>query len=313
MLAASTAADVEYIAHAGEEKLAPPHSKAAYRLAAEHKLDYLKLDLRETKDGHIVMQHDDNLYATMRWKEKVARLTLEEIQKKGRCVTRSEYKNETITTLTEALEIAKGMRKGLWLDFKYFTPKFAAKVFRRLDEAGYGPEKLIVATWSRPALKWVQQNRPEVRRVAHTYIKKKDDGYHVNATKTGEAGEVVCATESDVAAALDAFGKALGLYGFNLPSAWARDPKRTGYNTSPELIAAVKARGYWVSIWFVFHPEGGEFYRKAGADAFVTNCKANTFAPGNAEPSEGKGISRQRRARRRCGRSDVARPPRAEA
>ena len=285
---ASAAADVEYIAHAGEENLAPAHSKAAYRLAAEHKLDYLKLDLRETKDGHVVMQHDGNLYATMRWKEKIANLTLEEIRKKGRCVSRGGYKNETITTLTEALEIARGMRKGLWLDFKYFTPKFAEKVFRRLDEAGYGPDKLIVATWNRNALKWVQQNRPQVRRVAHTYIRKLDDGYHVNATKTGEPGEVVCATESDVAEALDALGKALGLYGFNLPSAWARDPKRKGYNTSPKLISDVKSRGYWVSIWFVFHPEAGEFYRKAGADAFVTNCKANTFASGNEKSGEGK-------------------------
>ena len=105
--------NIEYIAHQGEEALAPSHSRAAYRLAAEHGLDWLKLDVRETKDGHVVLQHDATLKATMGWDEKISGLTLAEIVAKGRCRTRTAYTNETITTLTDALEIAKGMRKGL--------------------------------------------------------------------------------------------------------------------------------------------------------------------------------------------------------
>ena len=54
---------------------------------------------------------------------------------------------------------------------------------------------------------------------------------------------------------------------------------REGYDTTPALIADLKRRGYWIAIWFVYNPKAGEHYRKAGADAFVTNCKANTFPP----------------------------------
>ena len=62
-VALSALADVQYVAHQGEEKLAPNHTKEAYQFAADHKLDYLKLDIRETKDGVIVLQHDDSLKA----------------------------------------------------------------------------------------------------------------------------------------------------------------------------------------------------------------------------------------------------------
>ena len=58
---------ITYIAHQGEEALAPSHSKAAYRLAVEHGLDYMKLDVRETKDGHVVLQHDATLKHVMGW------------------------------------------------------------------------------------------------------------------------------------------------------------------------------------------------------------------------------------------------------
>ena len=269
---------VEYIAHQGEEALAPSHSRAAYRLAAEHGLDWLKLDVRETKDGHVVLQHDATLKATMGWDAKISGLTLAEIVAKGRCRTRTAYTNETITTLTDALEIAKGMRKGLWIDFKHFTPTFAAKVFSRVAAAGYGDDRLMVATWNRKALKWVRDNHPGVRRIAHTYIQKDGGGFRVNATASGEGGDVVCANETEVAEALDAHGKALGLHGFNLPAPTYRG--RKGYDTTPWLIAEMHRRGYWVSIWFVNNAAAGEFYRKAGADAFVTNCKANTFPEG---------------------------------
>ena len=268
---------VTYIAHQGEEALAPSHSKAAYRLAVEHGLDYMKLDVRETKDGHVVLQHDADLWATMRWREKIANLTLAEIRAKGRCRTRTPYTNETITTLPEALEISKGMRKGVWIDFKHFTPNFARKVFSQLDAAGYPDDRIIVATFTKPALVWVKENRPNVRRVAHTIITQDAAGFHVNDGK-----ERVYANEKEVADALDAHGRELGLYGFNLPAPTFRG--RKGYDTSPALIADLKRRGYWTSIWFVYNPEAGAFYRKAGADAFVTNCKANTFP--SASPSE---------------------------
>ena len=265
---------ITYVAHQGEEALAPSHSKAAYRLAVEHGLDYMKLDVRETKDGHVVLQHDATLKHVMGWDMPIRKLTLAEILEKGRCKPRGGYTNETITTLQEALEISKGMKKGVWIDFKDFRPPFAEKVFRMLDEAGFGPDRVIVATFNKPALKWVQANRPAVRRVAHTFIKRlPNGGFKTNAGDPDE--DRVYPTLDAVGDALERHAKDLGLYGFNLPHVFSKG--KLLYTTPPAFVKRLRKAGYWISIWFGYDSGTAEYYREVGVDAFVTNCKANTF------------------------------------
>ena len=268
---ASAEDPISYIAHQGEEALAPNHSKPAYRLAVEHQLDYLKLDLRETKDGHVVLQHDATLKATMKWDVKISDHTLAEIRERGRYFARGGYTNETIVTLQEALEIAKGMRKGVWFDFKHFTPAFAEKVFRIADEAGYASDRIIVATFTKPALRWVQTNRPDVRRVAHTFIRKVKGGFQMNA---GDDRKVYPSVDA-VAEGLESHARDYGLYGFNLPHIFRNG--RMLYHTPPSLVKRLHDSGYWISIWFAYDAGTAEYYREAGADAFVTKCKAYTF------------------------------------
>ena len=267
---------MSYIAHQGEEALAPSHSKAAYRYAVKHKLDYLKLDVRETKDGHVVLQHDGTLKAIMNWDVRIKDCTLAEIREKGRCRPRGGYANERIVTLPEALEIAKGMRKGVWIDFKDFSPKFAEKVFANIADAGYKDDKVIVATFTKAALRWVKQNHPGVRRVAHTFIRRlPEGGFRTNA---GDEQKIYPTVEA-VGDALEAHARDLGLYGFNLPHIFRRG--KMLYHTPPALISRLRRAGYWLSIWFAYDPMTAEYYRSAGASAFVTNCKAHTF-PENA-------------------------------
>ena len=276
---------ISYVAHQGEEALAPSHSKAAYRLAVEHGLDYMKLDVRETKDGHVVLQHDATLKSTMGWDVPIRKVTLAEIRER-RCKPRGGYTNETITTLQEALEISKGMKKGVWIDFKDFRPQFAEKVFRLVDEAGYDADRVIVATFNKPALKWAQENRPAVRRVAHTFIKRlPEGGFKTNAGDPDK--DRVYPTIDDVGDALEAHAKDLGLYGFNLPHVFSKG--KLLYTTPPELVKRLRKAGYWISIWFAYDSDTAERYRKVGVDAFVTNCKANTFP--SAKPKDsGKAV-----------------------
>ena len=74
------------------------------------------LDRRNAEVLAVVLQHDATLRQTMGWDARIDSLTLAEIREKGRCRTRTVYTNETIATLPEALEIAKGMKKGVWVD-----------------------------------------------------------------------------------------------------------------------------------------------------------------------------------------------------
>ncbi|MBQ6914274.1 MAG: hypothetical protein IJQ65_01025 [Kiritimatiellae bacterium] len=75
--------------------------------------------------------------------------------------------------------------------------------------------------------------------------------------------------------ALEAHARDFGLHGFNMPHIVRRGC--AVYHTPPALVRRLKESGYWVSIWFANEAATAEYYREAGADAFVTNWKARTF------------------------------------
>ena len=256
-------ADVRYVAHQGEEHLARNHTMAAYRFAVEHACDFIKLDVRETKDGEVVIQHDANLRAIYGTNLVIATSTLAELR-----AVCPEDPSDRIVTLQEALVEARKL-PGVWIDFKHFKPAFAEKVFRILSEAGVTDDRIVVGTWSKAALRYVRTARPRVKRVAHTYIRRKDDGYHTNAADEKTA----FATLEDVYAAIVRHRDELDLFGFNMPCGY------TEYTTPDWMVKRMKDAGMWVAIWFVNEPLSGAYYRKAGADAFVTACKAETDCP----------------------------------
>ena len=264
--------DVEYVGHQGEEELAPNHSRPAYDFAVKNGLERIKLDIRETKDGEVVLQHDDTLKAVMGWDVKIRDMTLAEIREKGRCRPRGGYTNETIVTLAEALEYGTRTKKGVWLDFKSFSPKLADKVFAICEKSGLGRDRIMVATWSKPALKYVQERYPDVKRVAHTFIRIAPDGAGYT-TNSGEKDKVY-ANEDELIAELLRHRDELGLSGFNMPHI-IRGGKPV-YHTTEKVVRALKAVGCWVSIWFVNDPLTGELYRGFGADNFVTRWARRT-------------------------------------
>ena len=263
--------DVKYVAHQGEEFYAPGHSAPAYRFAVEHRLDILKMDLRETKDGRIVLSHDDDLKASMNLDWRIKEHTLAEIKGKGRFRPRGGFTNETIQTLEEGLEYAKRMPE-IWLDFKDFSPAMAEKVLAAVAKAGISRDRVMVATWTTKALEYIAQKHPDIRRVAHTFVRPPERGWETNHAK-GKKFK----SEDEAVEAILAEKKRLGLYGFNMPHIIRRGGVL--YHTTSSMVAKLKAAGAWVSIWFVYDAETGEYYRKAGADCFVTNAKANTRPP----------------------------------
>ena len=254
--------DVKYVAHQGEEMLAVNHSIAAYKIAAEHKCDYLKLDIRNTKDRVIITQHDATLDSVYKVKDVVIRKTdYADLLKYRR--SKGEFPDQHVCTLDEALEIAKGMT-GVWIDFKDFGSKLADRVFERIAAAGIPDEKVIVGTWSTPALKYVRECHPRAMAVAHTFIRGKEGAW---ATNSGDRpkGETY-ATLEELADGLIARCRADDIQGLNLPSGMA------SIATPPWMIKKLKDAGLFVSIWFVKDPRVGKFYRDAGADAFVMMC-----------------------------------------
>lgn len=60
------AADVQVIAHRGASAEAPEHTFAAWDLALEQGADWIEQDLQMTRDGRLVVLHDDSLDRTAR-------------------------------------------------------------------------------------------------------------------------------------------------------------------------------------------------------------------------------------------------------
>lgn len=71
---------VRVIASRGDARSAPENTKAAFHAASRAGVDELHTDLRRTKDGHVVLCRDANLFRTTGKESLVQDLTLAEIQ-----------------------------------------------------------------------------------------------------------------------------------------------------------------------------------------------------------------------------------------
>ena len=252
LLAVAMAFDAEaalpkMVAHRGAGDLTMPEaSLPAYSNAIATACDIVKLDVQFTRDGVAVMGHDVTLKRNMDWDVRIADMTYAEILEKGRYVENGKPGELRIVRLDQALDIVKTAPE-LWLDFKdseRFHPWQADKALAAFRAAGIGLDRVMVATFNKKALKYVQQAHPQVRRVAH------------------------CSFEPDVDKeqefkAILAFCREYGLFGLNMPV------KKRQMNAND--VEWFKSRGLWVSLWYVQDAETAVTYGTANADAFVTD------------------------------------------
>jgi glycerophosphoryl diester phosphodiesterase len=95
------------IGHRGARAYEPENTLRSFRKALEIGVDAIELDVRRTRDNHLVVIHDADVKRTTNGKGLVADLTLKEIKEL------STEKGEKIPTLEEALELLDGKVKIL--------------------------------------------------------------------------------------------------------------------------------------------------------------------------------------------------------
>ena len=69
------------IAHRGSSHAAPENTMAAFRRAADEGAEMIELDVRMSRDGHLVVHHDRRLGRTSVGRGRIADLTLEELRR----------------------------------------------------------------------------------------------------------------------------------------------------------------------------------------------------------------------------------------
>ena len=262
------AAPIQFVSHAGNQYSAPGHSIPAYKVALERKADILKLDLNLTKDGVIVMMHDRTTGRKMDVNLEILRHDYREIYEKCTYKPVKGFDKEKIVRLEQALELVRDQPISLWLDMKGYTPNKPEQSIRLVDTAvalvrkyGISNDRLMIATWSQPALEYAQKKYPDIRRVLHVSITKRDNGMW-SVTAPADPARKLMKSE-DIIPCLLKRAEELELFGFNI-SIWSPFFSR-------ELVQTLQAKGYWISAWFVQQADVAEKAVDAGVNAVVTD------------------------------------------
>ncbi|MEL6124676.1 MAG: glycerophosphodiester phosphodiesterase family protein, partial [Bacteroidota bacterium] len=99
--------EIIVVAHRGDWRHAPENSLPAIQNCIDMGVDMVEIDIRETKDGELVLMHDVTIDRTTNGSGKVSDHTLEELKKLRLTDGLGIQTNHTIPTLEEALLLAK--------------------------------------------------------------------------------------------------------------------------------------------------------------------------------------------------------------
>jgi glycerophosphoryl diester phosphodiesterase len=182
------------VAHRGASYLAPESTRPAVERAVENNIDYIELDVQRTKDGKLVIFHDESLLRLSNAEEvfpdrknyNIRNFTLEELKKldfgswfNNTYPTRAkeEYFGLKILTLEEVIDIVKpdesGVGFALELKSPYLYPKIEEEIIevlnkKRIYEKEEKAPKIIFLSFSPASLITLKELRPESPRILLT-------------------------------------------------------------------------------------------------------------------------------------------------
>jgi glycerophosphoryl diester phosphodiesterase len=151
------------IAHRGASGEYPENTRLAFLKAIEARTDIIELDCQMTRDGHVVIFHDESLMRTAGVRGTVKNRTLEQLKTLdvGQWKNRS-YRGERILTLEEALETIGG-KADLCLEIKSYpgsAPGIELKILFTLSHYDY-LDRTILSSFDYRCLARVRDLAPE--------------------------------------------------------------------------------------------------------------------------------------------------------
>lgn len=126
---------VMVIAHRGDWRNAPENSLQGYKLAIDMGVDVIEVDLNKTKDGVIVIMHDETIDRTTTGKGRPSDYTLAELKKFHLRSGNGAPTRHTIPTLDEVMLLAKG-KILVNLDKSYPYYREAFEVLKKTGTVG---------------------------------------------------------------------------------------------------------------------------------------------------------------------------------
>jgi len=221
------------IAHRGASSYAPENTLAAFDLALELGAHQIELDVHSTRDGHVVVIHDDTVDRTTNGSGPVASQTLAELrQLDAGAWFGATFAGERIPTFEEVLARYQG-RVYLHVELKGHTPSLAPRTAELIRQHGMVGQVTITS---------FQQVRLEEIRTAAPEL---PSGWLVG----------------DVSDAVIAQARAMEV---------AQLCPRAN-TVTPELVRRLHAEGFVVRAWGVTTEELMQQVVQAGADGMTVN------------------------------------------
>lgn len=158
------AADTEITAHRGGAWKAPENTISALQYTIDSGADYAEIDVQETKDGELILLHDDSLKRTAGVKKNVWDMTLKQIEKLDAGASfHKKFRGEKIPEFTEVLKFCKG-RLDLNIEIKYNGKNkgIVNKVVRAIKENHF-EDHCVVTSMNYQFLKQIKKIAPEIR------------------------------------------------------------------------------------------------------------------------------------------------------
>ena len=224
-------------AHRGASGYAPENTLEAFELAIEQKADGIELDVQMTKDGELVVIHDETLDRTGNGTGRVQDYTLQELKALNFNKTHPEYASVKIPTLREVYELVKPSGITVNVEMKtgvYFYPGICGKVLELAKEMEM-EDRIWYSSFNHSTLVTLKKLDPTVR----TGILYADGWLNV----------------PEYASRIQA--EALHPAYYNLQY--------------PGFLAEAKQKGLKLHVWTVNDNDMMEYLAKEGVDAIITN------------------------------------------
>jgi len=236
---------VEIIAHRGASHDAPENTLAAIRLAWEQQADAVEVDVQLSKDGELVVIHDDNTKRSGSLARKVSAQTLDELRKLDAGSWKSKrWAGEKIPTLASVLAaVPEGKR--LFVEFKCGSDGISA--FKRtVKDAAPRLGTIVAIGFSSDTMRQLKADMPEL-----------EVCWICRFRRLWRTGRWCPAAEDLIAAARE-----IGVDGLDLD---ARGP------LNATLVSKLSAAGLKVYVWTVDSPAKAGKLVAAGVDGITTN------------------------------------------
>ena len=151
-------------AHRGASGLAPENTIAAMLKAIEYESDFSELDVQETKDGQLILLHDDDLQRTTNDSGPIWEKTYADLQGVDAGSWMSpEFAGEPIPLFSSVIDTVKGkMKLNIEIKINNHQQDLERRVVNLIEEKDFA-DQCIVTSFNRPTVEKVKELNPNLK------------------------------------------------------------------------------------------------------------------------------------------------------